>query len=132
MTRTARSGKGKAKPKKMGRPSLYRPEYCDKLIDWAKQGLGYESFASVPGVSIQTLYDWEKAHPEFLEAKKKAQAHLMAWWERAGIKGEIPTGTWIFNMKNRFGWRDRQPEEVAEEAEAVASRVIARINALAD
>jgi hypothetical protein len=119
---------------KTGRPSLYRPEYCQRLIAWGKQGLSYESFASDVDVCVDTLYEWEKVHKEFSDAKKKASAYSRAWWERMGQTGMLATGfsasVWIFNMKNRFGWRDRQPEEAADDADAVAARVINRINAL--
>jgi DNA-binding XRE family transcriptional regulator len=104
--------------------------YCQALVRWCKKGLSYESFASACNVSEQTLYDWEKAHPEFLEAKKIGYPHCRAFWERAGIAGKIPAGTWIFNMKNRFGWRDKSPEESAESAEVIAKAMIAYANTL--
>ena len=116
MAKPTRSGKAPANKRKPGRPSLYRPEYCQALIEWAKKGLSYESFASVPGVALQTLYEWEKAHPEFSEAKKTALPHSMVWWEKKGMSGDINPTIWIFNMKNRFGWRDTKPEEQGDRA----------------
>ncbi len=57
--------------RKEGRPTLYRPEYCDRLILHCKKGLSYEAFAGVVDVCVDTLYEWEKVHPKFSEAKKR-------------------------------------------------------------
>jgi predicted DNA-binding protein YlxM (UPF0122 family) len=111
----------------VGRPSLYSDIYCDLLIEHMEKGLSFESFAGAIGVSKQTIYDWTKAHPEFLDAKEVGLEKSRIFWEKLGIKHilneseSIPNigsnskslnaSVWIFNMKNRFGWRDKQPEE---------------------
>jgi transcriptional regulator with XRE-family HTH domain len=97
---------------------------CLKLVEHMSEGLSYESFAGAIGVHRSTLYRWEKAHPEFLEAKEIATAKSLLWWEKVGQQGlwnenfgqgqgskTLNATIWIFNMKNRFGWRDRQPDE---------------------
>jgi hypothetical protein len=49
---------------------------------------------------------------EFRGTVKKAKALCEVWWERQGRR--MATGAdgnatvWIFNMKNRFGWHDKQ------------------------
>jgi len=102
---------------KGGRPTKYKQEYCQLLLDHMEQGLSYETFCAVIGVSKQTLYDWEKANPEFLDAKREAFAKCLLFYEKAGHAGMLGkiTGfnatTWIFNMKNRFNWRDKQEVE---------------------
>ena len=111
----------------VGRPTKYKPEYCQMLIEHARQGLSFESFAAVINVNIDTIYHWCTLFPEFSEAKKMATCHSRLFWESmgvSGVKGFIPnfsTSGWIFNMKCRFGWRDgsevskqttRQVEEV--------------------
>lgn len=49
---------------------------------------------------------------EFRVTEKERQALCEVWWERTGRKmaqGADGNATvWIFNMKNRFGWRDKQ------------------------
>jgi len=78
-----------------------------------EEGLSYETFAAVIEVNKDTLYEWEAVHPEFSEAKKLAFEKNRAFWEKigtAGMVGKIPgfnATVWIFNMKNRHGWRDR-------------------------
>jgi hypothetical protein len=84
------------------------------LYEHMKEGLSFQSFGGVVGVSIETLYTWEEKYTEFLDAKKRGKASCLLWWEklgRAGTAGRISnfnTASWIFNMKNRFEWRDKK------------------------
>lgn len=117
----------------VGRPSKYKPEYCELLIEHMGKGFSYDSFAGLIEVHIDTLYEWEKVNPEFSEAKKIAFSKCMIFWEKLGIEHvlnethdeeNLEEGThkktskslnsvvWIFNMKNRFKWKDKQPDEV--------------------
>jgi hypothetical protein len=104
---------------KRGRPSKYKKEFCDELIAHMAQGLSFESFAAKVDANPDTLFTWAKRHREFSEAKKKGTARSLLFWETMGrngaagkIKGFVPA-PWIFNMKNRFGWRDRQEDDSA-------------------
>lgn len=96
----------------MGRPSSYKPEYCDMLINHMKEGLSFESFAADVNSCKDTIYKWTKKYPEFAYAKKKGHSLCLKFWEklgRAGTAGKIPNfnaTSWIFNMKNRFFWRN--------------------------
>lgn len=102
-----------------GRPTDYKEEYCELLIEHMAKGFSFESFAGVVGVSKQTLYDWAERHSEFLDAKKVAFEENRYFWEKIGIElanGKNVDGNptaWIFNMKNRFReeWRDKQEIE---------------------
>lgn len=100
--------------KRRGRPSKYKNEYCELLIEHLESGLSYEAFAGVIKVHLDTLYEWEKVHPNFSEAKRIGVQAGRLFWEkmgRAGAAGKIKNfncTAWIFNMKNRFGWRDKQ------------------------
>ncbi len=109
-----------------GRPTDYRPEYCAMLINHLSDGNGYVSFAASIGVSIQTLYDWEKKHPPFIESKRLAWGMYQSWWETEGKKGlyeqvlinedgsksilKMNATVWIYNMKCRFreDWHEAQ------------------------
>lgn len=113
----------------MARPSIYKEEYCKLLIEHMSEGLSYETFAAKIGTCRQTLYEWEKVHPEFLDTKKRAQEISQLWWEMAGVNGlytivehgeggektiiekKINSAMWIFNMKARFRWQDTEPKE---------------------
>lgn len=100
-----------------GMPSKYKPEFCDLLIKHMADGLSFESFAAVVKVNRTTLWDWVKAHEDFREAKAEGLDENLLFYEkigRAGMMGKLPgfnITAWIFNMKNRHGWRDKQKDE---------------------
>lgn len=113
----------------MGRPTLYRPEYCQMLIDHMAEGLSFETFAGVVGVDRDTVFHWVHQHPDFSDAKRKAIMKCQLYWEKLGIQisksttatlnepgkarkqiVKASTGAWIFNMKNRFGWRNERED----------------------
>lgn len=102
------------KKKGKGAPSKYKKVYCEGLVAHMKDGLSFESYAAIIDVHRDTLYEWVKVHKDFSDAKKKAVDHCMLFWERVGVAGatgKLPgfqTGAWVFNMKNRFSWTDRQ------------------------
>ncbi len=87
------------------------------LIEHMMQGFSFETFAAVVDVHKETLYDWKKEYPDFSDAYKKGAAKCQYEWEDMGIKacrGQIPNfnvACWIFNMRNRFGWREIPKEE---------------------
>lgn len=91
-----------------GRPTKYKEEYCDLIIEFMKDGSSKTQFCAEVGICYDTLLDWQEANPEFSEAVKKADTACQAWWERKGTKavfGEIEgfnATSYIFNMKNRF------------------------------
>lgn len=95
-----------------GRPSDYDPKYCDEIIEFMARGLSKEAFAGQIGVAKQTIYNWMDAHKEFLDAVKEAESKCELFWEELGLVGttegkNFNATTWIFNMKNRFKWKDR-------------------------
>ena len=68
------------------------------------------------GISDDLWYRFIAEEPEFSRTIKKAHTLSKAWWMklgRAGAAGKINinAASWIFNMKNRFGWRDRKSLE---------------------
>lgn len=115
----------------VGRPSKYKPEYCEQLLKHMSEGLSFESFAGVIEVSNKTLYAWAEQFPEFLHAKEIGTDKSRIFWESLGINHiinksdsestagmggssksrSLNASVWIFNMKNRFQWRDKQPGE---------------------
>lgn len=57
-----------------GRPTDYRPEFCDKIIELGAQGCSIVEFAAELGcTSKQTLFNWAAAHPDFMEAFTRAK-----------------------------------------------------------
>ena len=91
------------------------------------QGAGVKELAHYLGVSRQTIYRWADAndkqyHRPFAEALALGRELSEAWWMRFGrlaMMGKVeaaPPSGWIFNMKNRFGWRDRVELAGSEDA----------------
>lgn len=82
------------------------------LIKHMGDGLSIESFAAIVGRSKDTIYEWVKKHPDFADAKKKGEALSLLFWEKAGITGMFGkikgfnVAAWIFNMKNRHGYKN--------------------------
>ncbi len=111
--------------KKTGRPSQYKPEYCKMLEDHMAKGKAIKSFGAKIGVDETTIYEWFKVHPDFSQSKKVGESLSFDFWEDKGIDGleettirdgnkvtnkRLNSAVWIFNMRNRFGWRnDPQP-----------------------
>ena len=123
----------KNRPRRIETPTLppnanrYRIEFCLDLIQHMAEGFSFESFAGLKRVSRTTLYNWAKAHEEFADAKGRAFAACLYWWEQQGISGlydrvestgkgkdkvtittRLNPVVWRLNMANRFGWREQQ------------------------
>lgn len=97
--------------------TTYDPKYCEMLLEDAEQGLSFEAFAGRIRVTRPTLYNWAKKHEDFAFAKDIAAEISRRFWETKGIVGmhmgkEFNATTWIFNMKNRFGWKDRHDHKI--------------------
>lgn len=106
--------------KKRGRPTKYKKEFCEKLIEHMSQGYSFESFAAVIDVDEETLRTWVGLHPDFLGAKGIAFTKSRQVWEKiliGGTTGKIKNynaTSAIFALKNRFPkeWRDRREIEI--------------------
>jgi len=90
------------------------------LIEHMATGLSFECFGAIANCCEDTLYEWLKVHKEFSESKKMGLVKCKLFWEQVGIDGlhqgkDFSTGTWIFNMKNRFNWKDKREESIAPE-----------------
>ena len=90
----------------VGRPSAYDLAYCEQVIALAKEGKSKAQMAAHFDVSRQTIDNWAAAHPEFLEALSRADAHCQAWWEDQGMVGMRSPGfnaaVWTKSVQARF------------------------------
>jgi hypothetical protein len=100
----------------VGRPSKYKPEYCDQLREHMAQGFSLESFGGVVKVCRATLYEWAEVHPDFSDAIKEGKTASQLKWEQAlqaavvNPKGMNVTPV-IFALKCRFGFKETQAIE---------------------
>ncbi len=100
-----------------GRPSLYDPSYCERVIDLGKAGKSQVQIACALDVDPKTLRDWAEKHEEFSLALTRAKAHEQDWWETAGQQGltadKFNSAVWSKSMSARF--RDDYTERTKQE-----------------
>lgn len=71
-------------PRTERKPYSYRPEMCEELVAWMSQGYSYTTFSASKGpsyVSVATMYQWEKDHPQWQQAKKDGFAAGQKFFE---------------------------------------------------
>ena len=82
------------------------------IINLSKEGASIVELAVALDISRQTLYNLSERDEYFLDTIKKCKRYCEAWWLSKG-RTELDnrdfsyTG-WYMNMKNRFGWADKQ------------------------
>ena len=116
----------KYKTRSQGRPSSYKPEYCQKLIDYFdvdpfetikdEEGMdtgvythkfpSLERFAKKISVSKWILWDWSKKHADFSNAMKKAKELQETFMAESALYGLTTPVFSIFTAKNVCGWSD--------------------------
>jgi len=111
-------------PRPVGRPTDYRPDYCDQVVEAMRAGFSLTAFAGMIGVSRSTLNNWMDAYPEFLEAASRAKAARLLHWEETAIRvakeggGPGSATLIVFSLKNMA------PEEYADKQEIQHSGVV--------
>ena len=92
--------------KATGRPTLYKPEYCEIAESMGKQGKSLMEIASILNVDRKTLYEWERAYEEFAQSLSRARVHSQAWWESKAQKSlgkkQFQAQLWRYSMLGRF------------------------------
>ena len=99
-------------PKKNGRPSLYRDEFCQRVAELMAEGRSLDGCAAALGVHPDSLYEWQKRHPEFSEAVQVGRAAATAFWESRllgvaqGGPGNAQAIQWALRNRSRAasGW----------------------------
>jgi hypothetical protein len=99
---------------RVGRPSSYRREFCDQIVEAMAGGLSAEAAAAKIGISARSLFYWQRQHPDFLQAIQEGRQRCLLWWEERAIamaNGE-PGNTQIvsLSLRNRsraaHGWNN--------------------------
>ena len=105
----------------VGRPSLYKTEYCEEVIALGKIGKSTEAIGAILGVGTKTLYNWRDENPEFLHALELAKEFELQWWEDIAQthmienkeSDKINASIWSRSMAARFPKKYR--EQVKQE-----------------
>ena len=99
-----------------GRPLIKLEDLPDGweniIINLSKEGASIVELAVALDISRKTLYNLSERDEHFLHTIKKCKRYCEAWWLSKGRteldnKDFSYTG-WYMNMKNRFGWADKQ------------------------
>jgi transposase len=98
-----------------GRPTDYKPEYCEQVIAHMSEGASLTSFAASIDCSRSTVGLWMEVHEEFSAAVKIGKAKCAYWWEKRGRMGangeqDVNPTLVIFGLKNMAPdeWREKQ------------------------
>lgn len=109
----------------MGRPPKITVEWADKqaetLAVMFKNGESLAEVCVELDICKDSFYKAAEISADFSDSYKRGREYSEAWWTklgRAGAAGKVdiqPT-TWIFNMKNRHGWKDKTESTVTIDA----------------
>jgi hypothetical protein len=114
-----------------GRPTDYRPEFCERVIELGREGASLAQMGAELGVLRETLNEWAKVNPEFSVALSQAKQHSQAWWEDQGRKGiwagkSFNAAAWAKSVSCRFPDDYRERQDVHHTAGAgVAGAIVA-------
>jgi len=103
----------------MARPTKYRKEMCEEIVDAMAKGLSKEAAAVECGIHKDTLYDWcnsesKRYKRKFSDAVQEGEGKSLLFWEKMGISGaagklkNFKSVAWTFNMVNRHKWTMKQ------------------------
>ena len=101
-----------------GRPTSYRPEFCGRIVALMAEGRSLEGCAALLGVHPDSLYEWQKVHPEFSVAVRAGRAAATTFWENRlldvanGGAGNAQAIQWAFRNRSRATTsNERRPEQ---------------------
>jgi hypothetical protein len=102
--------------KPFGRPTNYTPDLCEKVIPLLMEGASIEEIGLALGIGYTTIYEYMEKYPDFAQAIKKGREFSKGWWLKEGRLSlrdkEFSYTGWYMNMKNRFGWSDKQETNI--------------------
>jgi len=95
-----------------GRPTLYKPEYCEQIVEFGKRGETFVCFAAEIGVCRDTISEWAAKYQDFSLALKQAKICAETYFIRLGTKACGGDQTLNFTAIKFFlaaahGWRDK-------------------------
>jgi hypothetical protein len=98
-----------------GRPTTYRPEYCQRAIEFMGEGYSVTALAGHLEMSKDAIYDWINLYPDFCHAINMGRAARVAALETKLLTTSQGVGVTaaIFALKNADPdeWQDRYHTE---------------------
>lgn len=102
-----------------------KPQALQRLEGWKRNGLTDEQIANNIGIRRETLWDWQKKHPNIANALKKGKEDVNFAVENALLRKALSGNTtaMIFFLKNN--WRDKYNDSQLskEERELVLANI---------
>lgn len=93
-------------PHKRSGNSKYKPEYCEVVEAWGRQGKSKMEIASLLNIDRKTIHEWEGTYPEFGQSVARAMTHSQAWWEGKAQKSlgrkHFQAQLWRYSVQGRF------------------------------
>lgn len=90
----------------VGRPTKYKPEYCEQIIELGKQGKSIAQMAAHFDVDKASIYDWAASQEDFSTALARAKAHSQTWWENKAQENmdnrNFNAQLWLKSVASRF------------------------------
>jgi len=119
---------------KVGRPKITLDDlpdgWKDLMLNGAKEGKSKRFITTLLKISPETFYRLKDDEEEFSDTIKECEELCYAWWEQIGLQYitndsskdslNLNTTNYIFQMKNRFGWADKQQIDHTSKGESVA------------
>ena len=101
----------------VGRPTKYKPEYCEQIIQLGKEGKSIAQMASFFDVDKASIFDWAASHEDFSTALARARVHSQNWWEDKAQQNlasrDFNAQLWLKSVASRF--RDDYTERTQTE-----------------
>jgi len=90
----------------IGRPSKYRPEYCQIAVEMGLHGKTIAGLAAALTVSRECIYQWARDHEAFSDALSRMRELSQTWWEdhaQAHLTAKhYQAQLWRYSMAGRF------------------------------
>ena len=106
----------------------YKKEHAKTIYDLLSKGYSIEAVAGTLGIAKGTIYNWQKKHKDLKKAVEDGVSKGRLFWETLGIQGTVGQLKgfnvigWIFNMKNRYAWKDRT--DITSDDEKLAGPIV--------
>ena len=75
----------------VGRPSRYQPAFCEKIVQWGREGQSCAYMAAQLGIGKMTFYEWIKRWPQFARAYEIAKSCSQDYYEQLARSHMIET-----------------------------------------
>jgi hypothetical protein len=75
---TTKEAKQEVEKRPVGRPSLFKPEYCEQARKLCLLGSTDDELAAFFEVNPDTIHEWKKVHPNFSESIKDGKEYADA------------------------------------------------------